>query len=240
MTLPIKDRARARHSTPARDCACGRTCDRPSRFRRHLSDAKIILPKRHPSSNPQHHRAPISRSVTPSSAVGKDIHASAVSDSVAQRTAGLECRRRRGRDDDALARAGIAAPAGRARSGREGAEAGDPDGLATGKRVGDGREHDAHGGIGFRLGQRSLGGDAAGEVGLVHSGSPAKVPSFERITLPEIGVEGIAPGPAPAHRIGAVSTRVHAPEVHEGVRSIADIAHGTGQQRNPCPVRTGM
>lgn len=105
------------------------------------------------------------------------------SDGVAKRPAGLERRRRRGRDVDALAGAGIAPPAGRARSGREGAESGDPDGLAMGKRVGDGREHGAHGGVGVRVWQRSLGGDAGGEVGLVHSGSPSKVPSFERTTL---------------------------------------------------------
>ena len=72
---PSKDRARARHPTPTRDCACVRSCDRPTQSQRLLSDAKVILPKRHPSSNPQHHRAPISRSVTPSSAVGKGIHA---------------------------------------------------------------------------------------------------------------------------------------------------------------------
>ena len=86
---------------------------------------------------------------------------------------------------------GVPASAGRARSGREGAEACDPDGLATGKRVGDGREHGAHGGVGVRAGQRSLGGDAGGEVGLVHSGSPPRGRSFKRITLPEIGAEGI-------------------------------------------------
>ena len=36
-----EDRARARHSTPARDCACVRTCDRPTQSRRHLSDANV-------------------------------------------------------------------------------------------------------------------------------------------------------------------------------------------------------
>ena len=36
-----RDRARARHSTSARDCACVRTCDRPTQFRRDLSDANV-------------------------------------------------------------------------------------------------------------------------------------------------------------------------------------------------------
>ena len=37
----IKDRARARHSTPARDCACIGTCGRSTESRRYLSDANI-------------------------------------------------------------------------------------------------------------------------------------------------------------------------------------------------------
>ena len=36
---PYKDRARARDPTSARDCACVRTCDRPTQSQRHLSDA---------------------------------------------------------------------------------------------------------------------------------------------------------------------------------------------------------
>ena len=38
-----KDRARARHSTSGRDCACVRTCGRSTQSRRHLSDAKVIV-----------------------------------------------------------------------------------------------------------------------------------------------------------------------------------------------------
>ena len=38
-----RDPARARHSTPARDCARVRTCDRTTQFRRHLSDARLIV-----------------------------------------------------------------------------------------------------------------------------------------------------------------------------------------------------
>ena len=36
-----KDRARAWHQTSARNCACVRTCDRPTQSRRHLSDANV-------------------------------------------------------------------------------------------------------------------------------------------------------------------------------------------------------
>ena len=40
---------------------------------------------------------------------------------------------------------------GRPRPCREGSKAGDCDGSAAGKNIGDGREHGVHGGVGVRL-----------------------------------------------------------------------------------------
>ena len=112
-------------------------------------------------------------------------------DGVAKGLAGLEGRRVRGRDGDAFAGAGVSTLARRSRSRREGSEAGDPYGLAAGKRFGDGREHGTHGGVGAWLGNGREGGHAGGKFGLVDPGSPSGIGSSQRITLPTIVPQGI-------------------------------------------------
>ena len=94
---------------------------------------------------------------------------------VAKRLAGLEGRHGAGGDGNGFTGAGIAAPARRAVAGGELAEPRDVDGLASCKRVGDGRDDGLDRGGGIGPGQRRAGGDACTKLRAVHGFPPVRV-----------------------------------------------------------------
>ena len=77
-------------------------------------------------------------------------------------------------------------PCRRPRCRREGSEAGEPQDLAPGNGIGDGREHSTEGRVGAWPAHGRSVGHAGGKVGPVHPGSPSGIESPQRITLPTI------------------------------------------------------
>ena len=89
-------------------------------------------------------------------------------DDIAEFLPGLERRRPRRGDGDALARLRVPPLTGGARAGGERPESCGGDGFVRGEGISDGGEDGADGAVGRDLGERDLPGDVCGEIGLVH------------------------------------------------------------------------
>ena len=145
---------------------------------------------------------------------------------VAQRLGGLERRCARGRDGDCLSCARVSALACCSISGGEGSESRDGDGLASGKRVGDGRDDCVEGGGGIGPGQRRAGGDARTELRAIHGFPPVCVRAamFNDARGVVEGTSEDEPWMAgPAHR-GGCRLRSPEPGVTDAVESPVQVA----------------